>query len=206
MSRIIDISQTLHAGIAVWPGDTKYRNFWVMRMDRGDSCNVGSVTMSLHTGTHADAPLHFRLEGGSPVDADLNPYIGPAVVVDARGARAIGPEHVERADPVAARVLFRTETFDPDSWKADFAYFTPEAARLLIKRKAVLVGIDTPSIDRSDSKTLESHNLFAAANVALLENLALGQVDPGVYELIALPLKLAGMDASPVRAILRTLD
>jgi arylformamidase len=88
----------------------------------------------------------------------------------------------------------------------DFAYFTPEAAKMLTSRGVILVGIDTPSIDKSDSKTLDSHKIFAAANVALLENLVLSEVDPGRYELIALPLKLVGMDASPVRAILRSLD
>jgi arylformamidase len=206
MGRIIDITQTLKPGIATWPGDTLYDNFWVMRMDRGDSCNVGSVTMSLHTGTHADAPLHFLPEGATPVDASLEPYIGPVVVVNAQGTDAIRAEHVLPISQDARRILFRTGTSHPDHWNSDFAYFTPEAARLLVERNVLLVGIDTPSIDKSDSKTLESHKLFAAANVALLENLMLDEVLPGNYELIALPLKLAGMDASPIRAILRTYD
>jgi arylformamidase len=206
MGRIIDITQTLKPGIATWPGDTSYENFWVMRMDRGDSCNVGSVTMSLHTGTHADAPLHFLPAGATPVDTSLEPYIGPAVVVDAHGAEAIRAEHVRAVRGDAKRILFRTGTATPDRWNDDFAYFTPDAARLLVEREVLLVGIDTPSIDKSDSKTLDSHKLFAAANVALLENLMLTDVSPGSYELIALPLKLAGMDASPIRAILRTYD
>ena len=207
MRQIIDISQTLQPGIAVWPGDTPFHNFWVMRMDQGDSCNVGSVTMSLHTGTHADAPLHFLPNGGAPVDADLSPYLGPVIVVDVSGVDAIRPEHVRAiADREAKRVLFRTGSATHGRWNDDFAYFTPEAARLLIDRGVILVGIDTPSIDKSDSKTLDSHKLFASANVALLENLALDDAAPGRYELIALPLKLAGMDASPVRAILRTYD
>lgn len=206
MGRIIDITQTLRPGIATWPGDTPYENFWVMRMDRGDSCNVGSVTMSLHTGTHADAPLHFLPEGAAPVDASLEPFIGPVVVVDAWGADSIRAEHVLPIGNDARRILFRTGTSHPDRWNDDFAYFTSEAARLLVERDVLLVGIDTPSIDKSDSKTLESHKLFAAANVALLENLMLDEVLAGIYELIALPLKLAGMDASPIRAILRTYD
>lgn len=206
MSRIIDISQTLKPGIATWPGDTPYENFWVLRMDRGDSCNVGSVTMSLHTGTHADAPLHFIPEGAAPVDASLEPYIGPAIVVDARGAKSIGPEHILPVNSTIRRILFHTGTASPDRWNVDFAYFTIEAARLLVERHVLLVGIDTPSVDKSDSKTLDAHKIFASANVALLENLMLEGVGPGKYELIALPLKLAGMDASPIRAILRTHD
>lgn len=207
MGRLIDISQTLAPGIAVWPGDTQFENFWVMRMDRGDSCNVGSVTMSLHTGTHADAPFHFLPTGGTPVDARLDPYIGPAIVVDANGAESISPSHVMNIPETGAkRILFRTGTANPGSWTDNFAYFTPAAVQLLIDRGVQLIGIDTPSVDKSDSKTLASHKLFAAARIAILENLMLDQVTPGRYELIALPLKLAGMDASPVRAILRTID
>jgi hypothetical protein len=117
MSQIIDISQALHPDIAVWPGDTKFRNFWVMRMDRGDSCNVGSVTMSLHTGTHADAPLHFLPHGGAPVDADLAAYIGEALVVDLRGADAVRPEHITAIkEQDARRILFRTDTARQDAW------------------------------------------------------------------------------------------
>lgn len=207
MGKIIDISQELRLGIAVWPGDTEFRNFWVMRMDRGDSCNVGSVTMSLHTGTHADAPLHFIAEGGAPVDADLSPFLGPATVIDVGAVGAIQPHHAKDAVTGGAkRILFRTGTADPGHWNSDFAYFSPEVARYLVENGIVLVGIDTPSVDRSDSKTLESHKLFAAGDVAILENLVLGHVSPGQYELIALPLKLAGMDASPVRAVLRACD
>lgn len=207
MGQIIDISQRLQAGIAVWPGDTEFQNFWVMRMDKGDSCNVGSVTMSLHTGTHADAPLHFVRDGGTPVDADLTPYIGPVTVVDVGAVESIRVEHASRALAAGAkRILFRTGTARPDVWNDSFAYFGPDAASTLVESGVLLVGIDTPSIDRSDSRTLDSHKIFAAGNVALLENLVLEHVQPGLYELIALPLKLAGMDASPVRAILRTLD
>jgi arylformamidase len=207
MARLIDISQTLEPGIAVWPGDTLFQNFWVMQIDRGDSCNVGSVTMSLHTGTHADAPLHFQPEGSTPADSNLDAYLGAAIVVDTHGAETIRPEHVNAiTEGDAKRILFRTDTAGPSRWNNDFAYFTPEAARLLVERGVILVGIDTPSVDKSDSKILASHKIFASANVAILENLMLDHVSAGRYELIALPLKLAGMDASPVRAILRTYD
>jgi len=207
MGQIIDISQPLRPGIPVWPGETEFQNFWVMQMDKGDSCNVGSVTMSLHTGTHADAPLHFIPKGGTPVDAELTPYIGTATVVNVGAVEAIQPQHILEAVAAGAeRILFRTGTANPNNWNHDFAYFSPDAARLLVDAGVILVGIDTPSIDRSDSKSLDSHKIFASGNVALLENLVLDHVQPGQYELIALPLKLAGMDASPVRAILRTYD
>lgn len=206
MSSIIDISQTLRKGIAVWPGDTPFDTFWVMQMANGDSCNVGSVTMSLHTGTHADAPLHFLAKGGSPVDADLDPYIGPAQVVDCTGSEMIKVAHIEPLIAIRPeRVLFKTGSASPESFDSDFAWFSAEAARALVALGVVLIGIDTPSVDKSDSKTLESHKIFATASVSILENLVLDHVTPGTYELIALPLKLDGMDASPVRAILRTV-
>lgn len=205
MSTIIDISQTLRHGIAVWPGDTPFDTFWAMQMANGDSCNVGSVTMSLHTGTHADAPLHFLADGGSPIDADLRPYIGHAQVVDCTGAEKIEAAHVESLNATRPeRVLFKTGSASPESFDTDFAWFSAAGARALVELGVVLVGIDTPSVDKSDSRTLEAHKIFAAASVSILENLVLDHVSPGHYELIALPLKLEGMDASPVRAILRT--
>ncbi|HEX9750871.1 MAG TPA: cyclase family protein [candidate division Zixibacteria bacterium] len=204
MPQIIDISQKLETGIAVWPGDTAFETFWVMQMGKGDACNVGSVTMSLHTGTHADAPLHFLSDGGSPVDADLTPYIGDVYVLDCAGVRELDRRAIGKlGQRTVKRVLFKTGTASATRFGDDFASFTAEAARLLMDRGVILVGIDTPSVDRADSKTLDAHKVFASAGAAILENLSLGHVAEGHYELIALPLKLAGMDASPVRAILR---
>ena len=206
MNELIDISQTLRPGIAVWPGDTRFQPFWMMRMDQGDSCNVGSVTMSLHTGTHVDAPFHVLRDGESPANADLSAYVGAADVLDLSNVRAVEPQHLAgMADQSPERVLIKTGTANSDSFDASFAYFTPGAARLLVSLGVKLVGIDTPSVDKKDSQTMESHRIFASAEVAVLENLVLMNVDPGRYELLALPLKLAGLDASPVRAVLRSL-
>lgn len=211
MSRIIDISQTLSGDLAVWPGDTPFSPFWVMKMEDGNAVNVGSVTMSLHTGTHADAPKHFRDDGRSPDECELSVYIGRALVVDLTGqaiaGSAITATHVATIrDDRPQRVLFKTGTSSPGQFSHDFAYFAEEAAGALVKRGVHLVGIDTPSVDHPDSKTLGSHHVFDHAGTAILENLVLTDVPAGWYELIALPLKLAGMDASPVRAVLRTLD
>lgn len=211
MARILDISQTLSPGIAVWPGDTPFHPYWVMQMQDGESANVGSVTMSLHTGTHADAPKHFRSDGHSPADSDLSPYIGRALVVDVTDSLSdslsITAEHVAQFVKLEPeRVLFKTGTVKPGTFPERFASFSPEAAEALASLGERLVGIDTPSVDRVDSRTLDSHHVFDRGEIAILENLKLGEVVAGWYELIALPLKFAGMDASPVRAILRTLD
>lgn len=210
MSGLIDISQTLKAGIATWPGDTAFAPFRVMRLESGDSCNVGSVTMSLHTGTHADAPRHFLADGATPAEMDLSPFIGKARVLDLTGVRTILPEHLgelaagktERIE----RVLFRTGTARADHFSGTFAHLSENAARLLAEQGVLLVGIDTPSVDPGDSKDLRTHRVLAGAGISILENLVLAHVPPGPYELIALPLKLDGMDASPVRAVLRMLS
>ena len=211
MARIIDISQTLAPDIAVWPGDTPFHPYWVMTMQDGESVNVGSVTMSLHTGTHADAPKHFRNDGASPAEADLSVYVGRALVVDFSkslpDSQAITAEHVAQiAEQKPERVLFKTGTVVPGAFPKRFASFSPEAAEALAALGVKLIGIDTPSVDRVDSTTLDSHHLFDKGQIAILENLVLGDVAAGWYELIALPLKFAEMDASPVRAVLRTLD
>lgn len=205
MHKFIDISQTIRPGIANWPGDTEYRQFRMMSIADGDSCNVGSVTMSVHTGTHADAPYHFLDEGESIADVDLSVYVGPALVVDMIDVHEIDADCIDELKMGGVeRVLFRTMTADEDRFRPPFAHLTAGGANALVKSGVKLIGIDTPSVDEADSKTLDAHKILAVHNVAILENLDLRNAEPGEYELIALPLKLAGMDASPVRAVLRT--
>lgn len=210
MPKLIDISQRLSPGMPVWPGDTEFQPFWVMQMSDGESANVGSVTMSLHTGTHADASKHFRNDGESPEEAELAVFVGRALVVDLSGESTVDgikPGHFEKfAAEKPERVLFKTNTIAGNHFPESCAHFTVEAAKLLASWRVKLVGIDTPSIDHLESKDLAAHHLFDEAGIAILENLVLRDVAPGWYELIALPLKFSGMDASPIRAVLRTLD
>jgi len=206
MPQIIDISQPLAHGMPVWPGDTEFQPSWLARMENNDPCNVGSVTMSLHTGTHADAPLHFVRDGISIADMDLTAYIGPVQVIELTGAKAIGAGHLLPLAPgLPERVIFKTRLSPAAQFDANFTYIASDAARMLAGFGIKLIGIDSPSVDGSASGTFESHKILASAGIAILENLNLAKVAPGRYELIALPLKLSGMDASPVRAVLRTL-
>jgi len=204
MSRkIIDISHTLSPSIAVWPGDTEFASFFVDEISKGGPVNVGGVTMSLHCGTHADAAYHFSDDGATIDKVRLGAYIGPALVIDATDSETVIERHVSqlsRGD--VARLLFKTNSSAPDVFTEDFSHFTPEAARAIAELHVKLVGIDTPSVDHPNSKTLESHKIFGDAHIAILENLNLAEVEPGEYELIALPLKISGMDGSPVRAVL----
>ena len=202
-----DISQILRPALPVWPGDTAFsaERTW----DHGATpVAVSRFAMSTHGGTHADAPLHYAA-GAEPIDAlDLEPYLGPARVVDARGqgpavtAAWLGP-HLKGAPP---RVLLRTfDRFPRDAWTSDFTAVAPDAIRLLASCRALLIGTDAPSIDPEQSKTLDAHRAVLSTGLRILEGLVLDDVPAGDYELIALPLRLAGLDAAPVRAMLRDL-
>ncbi|MGC4045404.1 MAG: cyclase family protein [Armatimonas sp.] len=197
---LIDISRPLQNGMPVWPGDTEYQ----LTQTAWGNITVGAATLSLHSGTHVDAPSHFR-PGDRTIDTiPLGLYIGECVVVDVRFCDVIGPEMFSAVLP--PRVLFRT-----DAWPegAPFPESVPTlsnaAIRWLHRSGVWLVGVDVPSVDAIDSKDLPIHHALAASGIHILESLDLSQVAPGNYELIALPLPIIGGDASPVRAVLRPL-
>ena len=204
--RIHDISRALSAQTAPWPGDQPFALHWSLRMSDGESVNLTWYESSPHVGTHTDAPLHVKDGGASVESADLSAYLGPARVIDAppRADGRIGPESLEGIDVASApRLLFKTGTDpDPAQWPGTFAALARETCAIAAERGAVLVGIDTPSVDPADSTTLEAHHALLAGGLHWLENLDLSGVEPGVYELCALPLKIVGACASPVRAVL----
>jgi arylformamidase len=206
--RIWDISQTLRPGLPVWPGDTPFSSRRRWSMQEGAVVNVAAFATTVHAGAHADAPLHYDAGGASAADVDLQAYIGPCQVLDATACGAvIDRDFVERMAPAPAeRVLFRTfARFPHDAWPETFPAVGPDAIGFLAERGVILVGVDTPSLDPPASKTMDAHRAVLAADMRVLEGLVLDDVVPGRYELIALPLKLAGLDASPVRAVLRDL-
>lgn len=203
-----DISPPLRPGIPVWPGDTAYEEVRTWHLGPGCPVNVSRVTLSTHTGAHADAPLHYDAAGAPVGGLDLRRYLGPCRVVDARGAGPlVEPRHVEPAlAPAIARVLLRTYERAPrERWDPAFTALAPATAELLARRGVLLIGIDTPSLDTQDSKTMDAHKAVLRHGLSILEGLVLDEVEPGDYELIALPLALAGLDAAPVRAVLRSL-
>ncbi|HLJ57826.1 MAG TPA: cyclase family protein [Chthonomonadaceae bacterium] len=202
---IIDISRSLEAATAVWPGDEPFRYTRSWRIADGAAVNLGSITTSLHAGTHVDAPVHFRNGGPTAEQLPLQPFIGPAIVVNLEGRHEITIDDVAVAAELAPRVLIRTAVW-PDG--APFPTRFPVMARsvpaYLAGRGALLVGLDLPSVDAFDSKELPNHHALHEGGIQILESLDLDHVPPGRYELVALPLKLAVADASPVRAVLRT--
>lgn len=188
----------------VWPGDQPFDPKWSARIEQGSSVNVGAVTMSLHTGTHADAPLHVASGGRSIEQLSLEAFIGPAVVVEALGTGELPASVVDEVDFARTpRVLLKTRREAPHAaWSDEFAFLSVELTRKLASAGAVLVGLDTPSVDHPRSRSLDAHHALFEAGIANLENLRLDHVRPGEYFLLAAPVLLEGMDAGPVRSLL----
>ena len=206
-ARLWDISPTVSPEAPIFPGDEPYRLAWTARLSPGCPVNLSVLTMSPHVGAHADAPLHYADDAPSIDLVDLHAYLGPCRVIHALGASPlITVEHLRHAEAgLPARVLVRCCERADTSWNPAFTAYAPDALEWLAERGVRLVGIDTPSVDPADSKTLASHQLLRKHDLRVLENLVLDDVPAGDYELIALPLKLQGACASPVRAILREL-
>jgi arylformamidase len=205
--RLWDISPPISPDSPVFPGDTVYAQRWNAQIGPGCPVNVSAITMSPHLGAHADAPLHYG-RGAAIGHVDLDPFLGPCRVIHAidRGP-LVTPEHLSHAAAgLPPRVLVRTSTKAATQWVDDFTAFAPETIAWLAGLGVRLIGIDTASVDPAPSKTLDSHQQLLAHDMRVLENLVLDEVPPGDYELIALPLKLVGADASPVRAVLRSLS
>lgn len=206
--RLYDISQPLRADLPVWPGDTPLRleRTWVLEGDC--PVNVSRLTLSTHSGAHADAPLHFDPAGVAIDAVDLVPYLGPAQLLSVTEGpeRIVADEVLPRLAPGARRVLLRTfDAFPHDAWPTHFRTPSPDLVEALGAAGVLLLGIDGPSLDPQDAKDLVSHQALGRWRMAVLEGLVFDDVPDGTYELIAPPLRLSGADASPVRALLRDL-
>jgi arylformamidase len=202
---IYDITPPISERLQVWPGDTLPSREVLCDLQRGDNITLSTLHATVHLGAHADAPSHYGADAPAIHERSLDYYLGPCQVVRIaapRGTR-ITPEMLPQ--PVQAeRLLIATGSFpDPEQFNTDFAALSPEMVRRLHDQGVRLVGIDTPSVDLFESRDLPSHQMFLRCDMAILEGLALAEVPEGIYELIALPLRLVGFDASPVRAILQ---
>jgi arylformamidase len=191
--RIIDISRWIDQDTAAWPGDVPFSSRVVSSLAEGSAFASACFTMSAHLGTHADAPAHVIEDGASIGRQPLDAYLGPARVMDLPGRGEVGPDALPKKSLGAARILFRTR---------GAAFLSPLAAIALAEKGAILVGTDADSIDALDAEDLPAHQALLARGVAILECLDLEDVAPGDYQLVALPLKFSGLDASPVRAVL----
>jgi arylformamidase len=211
--KIWDIPRTLSDDFAEWPGDKPFRYHVTNEIAKGGSVNLGAIAMSLHNGTHADAPMHFDMSGPSIERASLDIYVGRATVVDLAEAfsNTIDKHLITRddlrtaAEEIAAtsRLLIKTGRWsDSRVFPKRIPVIAADVPAWLQKNGVKLLGVDLPSMDEIDSKSLQNHHALARAGVAIIESLDLSGVAAGIYNFAGLPLKIAGGDGAPVRAVL----
>jgi arylformamidase len=211
--KIWDISRTLTNNFAEWPGDEPFHYRLTGEIAKGQAVNLGAITMSVHNGTHADARFHFDSKGESIEKAPLDIYLGRATVVDlaqsfsqSKQKHLITTEDLRpQAEDIAAtaRLLVKTGRWsDSAVFPNQIPVIAADVPGWLQKNGVKLLGLDLPSTDEIDSKSLQNHHALARAGIAIVESLDLTDVAPGIYNFAAMPLKIAGADGAPVRAIL----
>jgi len=211
--KIWDISRTLSNDFAEWPGDEPFDYRLTNEITKGASVNLGAITMSVHNGTHADARFHFDTNAESIEKVPLDTYLGRATVVDLSQTFSQSSEkHLitredlrPHAEQIAAtsRLLVKTGRWrDSTNFPSRIPVIAADLPSWLQKNGVQLLGVDLPSMDEIDSKSLQNHHALARAGIAIIESLDLSDVAPGIYDFAALPLKIAGADGAPVRAVL----
>jgi arylformamidase len=211
--KLWDVSRTLSNDLAEWPGDVPFHFKRTREISKGDSVNLGAISMSVHDGTHADARFHFEIDGETIEKAALEIYIGRAAVVDLAEAFSrssekhlitledIRPHSEEIAE--TSRLLIKTNQWsDSTVFPKQIPVIAADVPLWLQKNGVKLLGLDLPSVDEIDSKSLQNHHALADAGIAIIESLDLSGVGPGIYNFAALPLKIAGADGAPLRAVL----
>jgi arylformamidase len=200
-----DISPELSESIAVWPGDVKFQQRKSLDVEQGDHLTLSSFSTTVHVGAHTDALNHFEKNSHGIEAHSLNPYWGSCQVMEVKKTedKRIEISDIQNKKILAQRLLFKTGSFpNPHQFNEDFCYFSPEVIEYLSRHGVILVGIDTPSIDSFHSKELPAHHATAQWGVHILEGVVLDNIEEGMYVLSALPLRIKGSDASPVRAVL----
>jgi arylformamidase len=204
---LIDISLPIREGMIVYEGDPGVAVDSALALSRGDPANVSNLRLGSHTGTHMDAPRHF-IAGASGIDTvPLDTLIGPALVAEVDAERLIEPSHLAGL-PLAdhRRVLLKTRNsalWDRPAFSRDYVALSLAGARLMIERGVKLVGVDYLSVEAFGAEGHPVHKTLLGAGMVILEGLDFRRVTPGVYELYCLPLRIAGGDGSPCRAVLR---
>jgi arylformamidase len=211
--KIWDISRTLSNDLAEWPGDEPFHFQLTKRLTEGQSVNLGAISMSVHNGTHADARFHFETDGETIEKASLEIYLGRAVVVDltqafsqSSGKHLITIEDLQlHSEEIAetSRLLIKTGRWNNSAiFPNQIPVIAAAIPAWLQKIGVKLLGLDLPSVDEIDSTSLQNHHALAQAGVAIVESLDLNGVGAGIYNFAALPLKIAGGDGAPLRAVL----
>jgi len=204
--RLRDISVSLSPGTPEWPGDTPFACGWTSTMSSGATVNLSSITCSPHVGTHADAPLHVRDGWPGSHELPLEAFYGPATVIDLTEAKGEIP--FDAIEPLLTsgdpeRLILKTNcTIAIGSFPEDWPTLSESCARSLLGLGLKLLGVDAPSVDQRDSKSLAVHKMLFSGNAFIIENLDLRRTPAGDYDIIAFPVKMMSLDAAPVRAVL----
>ena len=203
---IFDISIGIDENLPLWPGDPELRLHWAANIEQGDLVNLTELSMGIHTGTHIDAPLHF-LPNGKPIDSlSLNVFVGEAqVVAIPQDVNLITVDILQDVCEIdATRILFKTKNsqlWETSQFQQDYVALEASAAQWLVDQGVQLVGIDYLSIAPFNDPA-PTHKILLSNDVLIIESLDLRSVEPGLYTLICLPLKLMGREAAPARPIL----
>lgn len=208
MPRIHDVSVLISGDMPAWPGD-RFVFHRAEEIGKGDVCNKSFMEIGSHIGTHIDAPYHFEPEGITIEQISLDAFLGPARVVSFEEVDRIDLAEIESISLSGVeRILFKTRNshfWRESAFREDYVHLTPQACRVLAESGMKLVGVDYLSIEKYRNEGYESHHILLGKGIPLLEGLDLSQVEPGDYELAALPLRIAGGDGSPVRAALKEI-
>ena len=210
MTQLIDVSLEIGPDLIVWPGNPGVTITPTSRISRGDTSNVSEIRLGSHTGTHVDPPFHFLDDGTTAEDLPLDVMMGESTVADLRGTPGpIGPAELAGLSlrEETTRLLLRTDnsalwTADLHAFPEEYVSLSPEGARWLVDHGIGLVGIDFLSIEVRGAPGHPTHRTLLEAGVVILEGLNLSQVEPGEYTLVCFPLKIAGGDGAPTRAVL----
>lgn len=200
---IFDISMELNAETPEWPGDRPFEYSLSVTKEQSGSVNIGELKSSTHMGTHIDAPFHYDDEGLKIDELPLDIYLSTAQVIDVEGLDRIAKEHLPSPEAGVTAILLKTGSWTqrnkfPETWPV----FSESIAEWMKYQGILLLGVDVPSVDPETSKNMPMHHAMNDNGRYILEGIVLDKVEPGVYQLSALPLKITGADGSPVRAVL----
>ena len=205
--KLIDVTVPLDADLPVYPGNTPFVLEPIKRIARGDSSNVSTLHMSAHSGTHVDAPRHF-FDAGSGVDAlQLELLLGRTRVIEVRARGGIGPDELAAHDlSEDLRLLIKTPNsrlWSSRDFHADYLGVTESGARYLVDHGVKVVGVDYLSVEQFKKPGAPAHHVLLGAGAIVIEGLNLLGVEPGVYEMFCLPLRVVDADGAPARVVLR---
>jgi arylformamidase len=204
----IDVSVALRSGMVHWPGDPEVKIERMLKIESGDECNVSTIFMSSHTGTHIDSPYHFIKSGVAIHDLPLSAVIGKARVIEIADAESIKaeelrPHRIRRGERVLFKTLNSKRCWKSDKFVEDFVYISTETLQYLVDRKVRTIGVDYLSVGGYNKNINQVHQVLLKAGIWIIEGLDLSRVKRGYYELICLPMKIERGDGAPARAVIR---